>query len=89
MPAKMAKYSLVMTPTPRPCRVAGCIYLLGLLVRTHALMHLLIYLLKQFTGEYKTGNISETVEDRAKVSINGLPSRTLAFDCRQNVYDLE
>jgi len=37
-------------------------------------MHLLTYLLTHLArlGEYKTGNISETVEDRAKVTINGL-----------------
>jgi len=39
-------------------------------------MHLLTYLiftyLHSWLGEYKTGNISETVKDRAKVSINGL-----------------
>jgi len=37
----------------------------------HLLTYLLTYLLT-WLGEYKTGNISETVEDRAKVSINGL-----------------
>jgi len=60
--AKMAKYSLVITPTP--CRVAG--YLLD--VRIHALVHLLTYLLTQFALAYKAGDIPETVEDRA----NGL-----------------
>jgi len=35
-------------------------------------MHLLTYLLTYVAREYKTGNIYETVEDRAKVSINGL-----------------
>jgi len=64
----MSKYSLVMTPTPH--RVAGCIfialYLLGL--RIHAFVHLLTYL-HNWLGAYKTGNISEMVEDRAKVSL--------------------
>ena len=36
-----------------------------------ALTYLLAYLHSWF-GEYKTGNISETVDDRAKVTINGL-----------------
>ena len=36
--------------------------------------------------EYKTVNISETFENRAKTTING---RVLAFDCHQNMYDLE
>jgi len=48
-------------------------------------MHLLTYLLTQLARAYEAGNISETVEDRAKVTINGLYSRTLAFDCRQHV----
>jgi len=35
-------------------------------------VHLLTYLLTQLIGAYKIGNISETVEDRVKVTINGL-----------------
>jgi len=35
------------------------------------LVHLLTYL-HSWLDAYKTGNISETVEDRAKVTINGL-----------------
>jgi len=36
-------------------------------------VHLLTYLLNYTVSRgYKTGNISETVEDRAKVTINGL-----------------
>jgi len=62
----MAKYSLVMTPTP--CRVAGCIISIR---PTHSLVHLLTYL-HSWLGAYKTGNISETDEDTAKVTINGL-----------------
>jgi len=48
-------------------------HLLG--VRIHALVHLLTYLLTYTVGSdcaYKTVNISETVEDGAKVTINGL-----------------
>jgi len=63
----MAKYSL----TPTPYRVDGCI----ISIRhscTYLLTYLLTYLITQLLGGYKTGNISETVEDRAKVTINGL-----------------
>ena len=67
--AKMTKYSLVMTPTP--CiEWLDALYLLG--VRRHSCTYLLTYLLTQLTRAYETGNISETVEDRAKVTINGL-----------------
>jgi len=41
-------------------------------LRIHALVHLLTYLLTQLARAYKTGNISKTVEDKAKVTINGL-----------------
>jgi len=61
----MTQYSLVMTPTP--CRVAGCIIsirptysadvYLGLLILTY---------LHSWLWVYKTGNICETVENRAK-----------------------
>ena len=51
---KMAKYSLVMIPTP--CR---------------AFVHLLNYTVGSGVY-YKAGNISEMVENRAKVTINSL-----------------
>jgi len=38
---------------------------------TYLLTYLLTYL-HSWLGPYNTGNISETVEDRAKVTINGL-----------------
>ena len=38
---------------------------------TYIVTYLLTYLHTSL-GAYKTGNISETVEDRAKVTINGL-----------------
>ena len=38
----------------------------------HLLTELLTYLITQLLEGYKTDNISETVEDRAKVTINGL-----------------
>jgi len=46
------------------------LYLLD--VRRHSCTYLLTYLLTQLARAYKAGNISETVEDRAKVTINGL-----------------
>jgi len=83
----MVKYSLVMTPTP--CRMAGCIisirptYSFG-----DALTYLFTYL-RSWLGEYKTGNISETVEDRAKVTINGLCKGIRLFSIAAKMYDLE
>jgi len=45
------------------------LYLLGPCI--HALAHLLTYLHSWFEA-YKTGNSSETAEDKAKATINGL-----------------
>ena len=79
----MAKYSLVMTPMP--FRVAGCITSIrlmyscaGALTYLHSWLHV-----------YKTGSISETVEDRAKVSINGLYKVINWFSIAAKMYDLE
>jgi len=67
---EMAKYSIVLTPTP--CRVAGCIISIRPTYScADALSYLFTYL-HSFLGSYKTGNISKTVEDRVKVTINGL-----------------
>jgi len=41
-------------------------------MRIYALVHTRTYLLTQLARAYKTGNISETVEDRAKATINCL-----------------
>jgi len=66
----MAKCSLVITPTPRT--VAGCIISIRITYScTEALTYLFTYL-HSWLGEYKTDTISEAVEDRAKVNINGL-----------------
>ena len=46
------------------------LYLLG--IRRHSCTYLLTYLLTQLARAYEAGNISETVEDRAKATINGL-----------------
>jgi len=80
--AKMTKYSLLMTRLH--VERLDALYLLGL--RIHEMVHLLTYLLTYTVGgEYRTGNISETVKDRAKVTINCL---TRAFNCAK-MYDLE
>jgi len=69
----MAKYSLVMTPTP--CRVAGRIISIRptySCARGHLLTHY-----AQLARLYRTVNISERVEDRAKATINGLYKVTI------------
>jgi len=70
-------YDSLLVVYSNSCRIT-----LSLCVRRH----LLTYLLTRLVLEYKAGNISETVEGRANATINGLESRTLAFDCRQNVW---
>jgi len=80
--AKMATYSLFMTPTP--CRVAGCI-ISGL--RRHSCT-ILTYL-HNWLWSYKTGNISETVEDIAKATINGLYKVIHWLSTAAKMYDLE
>jgi len=75
----MAKYSLVLTPTP--CGADDALYLLG-----KALVHLLTYTVAMW---YKTGNISETVENRAKVNINGLYKVVHGLSIAAKMYDLE
>ena len=83
----MAKHSLVMTPTV--CRVAGCIIYIRLTYYcADALTYLFTYL-HSWLGEYKTGNISETVEDRAKVTINGLYKVIHGLSIAAKMYDLE
>ena len=82
----MAKYSLVMTP--KLCRVAGCIISIRL---TYSCADILTYLftyLHRWLGEYKTGNISEMVEDRAKVTINGLYKVVHGLSIVTKMYDL-
>ena len=57
------------------------LYLLG----TRALT----YLLTQLLRGYKTGNISETVENRAKVTINGLYKVVHGLSIAAKMYDIE
>jgi len=54
---------------PMPCIWLDALSVLGL--RIHAPAHLLTYL-QSWLWAYKTGNIPETVEDRAKATIYGL-----------------
>ena len=48
----------------------------------------LIALLTQLARAYETGNISETVEDRAKVTINGLYKVVQRLSIEAKMYDL-
>jgi len=55
-----------------------------------ALVHLLTYLLTYTVARgYKTGNITETVEDRPKVTINGLYKVVHGLSIAAEMYDLE
>jgi len=73
---KMTTYSFPMNPPP--CRVAGCIiFIRPTYSCVRALTCLLTYL-GSWLCAYKTGNISETVEDRANVTINGLYIKSYA-----------
>ena len=85
--AKMANYSLMMTPTP--CWVAGCIISIKPTYSCNGALAYLFTYLHSWLGEYKTGNISETVEDRAKVTINGLYKVVHGLSIASKVYDLE
>jgi len=67
----MTKYGLLITPTP--CvQWLDALYPLGLRIYAQcarALTYLLTYTVGSSLGVYETGDISETVEDRAKVSL--------------------
>jgi len=51
-------------------------------------VQLLTYL-HSWLGAYKTGNISETVEDKAKVTINGLYKVVHKLSIAAKMYDPE
>jgi len=53
-----------------------------------AFTYLFTYL-HSWLGSYKTGSISETVEDRAKVTINGLYKVAHGLSIAVKKYDLE
>jgi len=75
--------------TPTPCRVAGCI--ISVRRTGHSCTYLLrpTYLLTQLARAFKAGNISETVEDRAKVTINGLYKVIHWLSIAAKMYDPE
>jgi len=73
--------------TPTPCRVAGCIPLSGLYAFLPAPAHLLTYLHSRLCA-YKTVNISETVDDRAKVTMNGQYKLGYGLSIAAKMYDL-
>ena len=75
--------------TPTPCRVAGCIISIR---PTYSCAKVLTYLftyLHSWLGEYKTGNSSERVEDRAIVIINGLCKIVHGLSIAAKMYDFE
>jgi len=45
--------------------------------------------LHSWLGAYKTGNISETVEDKAKITINGLYKVVHGLSIAAKMYELE
>jgi len=49
----------------------------------------LTYLFTQLARAYKTGNIPKTVEDKAKVTINGLYEVVYGLSIAAKMYDLE
>jgi len=49
----------------------------------------LITYLRRWLGAYKTGNISKMVEDRAKVTINGMYKIGQGLSIVAKTYDLE
>ena len=55
----------------------------------HLYTYLLTLLLAQLARGYKAGNISETVEDRAKVTINGQYEGIHWLSIAAKMYDLE
>jgi len=55
---------------------------------TYLLIYLLTYLLAQLARAYKAGNISETVEGRAKVTINGQYEVIHWLSIAAKMYDL-
>jgi len=68
--------------------VVGCIISIR---PTYSCADLLTYLLTQLARAYEAGNISETVEDRAKAAINGLYNYKVVhwLSIAAKMYDLE
>ena len=75
--------------TPTPCRVAGCIISIRPMYScARALPYLFTYLYS-WIFVFKTGNISETVKDKTKVTINGLYKVIHRLPVAAKVCDLE
>ena len=72
-----------------PCRVAECIISIRPTYPCAAALTYLFTYLHRWLGEYKTGDISETVEDRAKVTINGLYKVVHWLSIATKIHDLE
>ena len=66
--------------------MAGCIVSV---TPTYSWTRALTYLLTQLARGYKAGNVSETVEDRAKATINGLYKVVHWLSIAAKMYDLE
>jgi len=78
---------LVMWPTKLSAvNPPLALHLLGL--RFHWCTYLLTYL-HSWLGAYKTGNICETVEDKAKITINGLYKVVHGLSIAAKMYELE
>jgi len=75
--------------TPTLCRVAGCIISITLTYFCADTLTYLFTYLHSWLGEYKTGNISETVEDRANVTINSLYKVVHGLSIADKMCDLE
>jgi len=71
--------------TPMQCRVAGCIISIR---RTYSCAGALTYL-HSWLGAYKADNITETVECRAKATIDGIHKIVHWLWIAAKVYDLE
>jgi len=69
--------------------MAGCVISIRLTYScADALTYLFTYL-HSLLGEYRTCNISATVDDRAKVTINGLYKVAHGLSIAAKLYDLE
>ena len=86
----MAKYSLVMTPTP--CRVAGCIISIRPTYSTYSYADALTYFLLTYTfgsKSIKPAISPKRLKIRAKVTINGLYRVVHWLSIAAKMYDLE
>ena len=75
--------------TPALCRVTGCIISIRPTYSCAGALTYLFAYLHSWLVECKTGNISEAVEDRAKVAINGLYKVVHVLSIAAKMCDLE